>query len=229
MARRAFEKRQALRSNLEVGSALIFPSRGHNQGSLDAVNFIKYRVKQNENNIIDTLIRKRLGTVIQNGILSEVFDGDPVLVPVPGHARRVDGGLWVAEKISEALVSVGLGQRVAPLLLREKAVPRSSGTSSGSMRPNPLRHYESLSLSGNPGYAPKIVLIDDVVTRGSTLIGCASRLEEFFPEVSLTSFALARVDNANDLAEVAQMLSPVIEDIRYNEPYDIVERRPKPA
>jgi gamma-glutamylcysteine synthetase len=40
--------------------------------------------------------------------------------------------------------------------------------------------------------AEEIVLVDDVVTRGATLLGAANRLTEAFPNVRIRAFAAMR-------------------------------------
>ena len=38
----------------------------------------------------------------------------------------------------------------------------------------------------------RITIVDDVITKGSTLLGAASRLAEAYPEARLAAFALVR-------------------------------------
>lgn len=214
--------------NLQVGSALIFPSARRTPASNDAVNYIKYEIKQNQNNAI-AVAAARLAQVIPGTVLESLFNGPAVLVPVPGHARRVDDGLWVAEKLCEELVKRGLGQQMLPLITRVKVVRRSSGASSGSQRPDPRTHYESLTVNSGIGYPSKLVLVDDVVTRGATLIACATHLNEHFPEAEVTAFALARVESDIDLHSKADRLSPAIQWIFYDEDRGSIKRRHAPS
>jgi orotate phosphoribosyltransferase len=44
----------------------------------------------------------------------------------------------------------------------------------------------------------RVLLVDDVITRGATLIAAAARLREAFPDVSIQAFALARTDAMGD-------------------------------
>jgi hypothetical protein len=52
-----------------------------------------------------------------------------------------------------------------------------------------------------------LCLIDDVITKGSTLLGAASRLQETFPQANVSAFALVRtlgfVDDVDRIVEPA--------------------------
>jgi hypothetical protein len=67
-------------------------------------------------------------------------------------------------------------------------VPKSAGAAT---RPSPLEHFASLG-PALPVGAGRIILVDDVVTRGSTALGAAWRLLEAMPDVEVALFALAR-------------------------------------
>ena len=52
------------------------------------------------------------------------------------------------------------------------------------------------------------MLVDDVVTRGATLIGAASRLVEVFPHARVRAFAILRTVSNTD--QLAQIVDPVV-------------------
>jgi hypothetical protein len=118
---------------------------------------------------------------------------DVVLVPVPRSSLSKPGSLWPAEKIAMALRQVGLGASVLPLLKRAKPVEPSSR---GGERIAKL-HYESMKIAlpiPRDLFAPRmrIVLVDDIVTSGATLLGAASRLAAAFGSAEIKGFAAVR-------------------------------------
>lgn len=58
----------------------------------------------------------------------------------------------------------------------------------------------------------RIVLVDDVVTRGATLLGCASLLMSALPQIEVGAFAAVRTMSS---AEIGAMLAPVTGLITY--------------
>jgi len=208
-------------SELTVGSLLIYP-KGSSPESSAARAFIRYQIKQGRRGSIEYSAR-RLREILPGSVLEGFFAGDETLVPVPGHAPRFQGGLWVAERICRALVAEGIGREVATLLDRVEVVPRSSILTTATGRPGPEQHCRTLSVGELLGKPARILLVDDVVTRGSTLIGCTMRMREAFPSIDIRAFALARVEGT-DLESRSTMLSPKVEAIHYDETTAFLER-----
>ena len=123
--------------------------------------------------------------------MEEVFGAAPLLVPVPRSSRPVEGGIWPAYNIASALVANGIGAAVLPCLQRVKAVPKSAFAASGT-RPKPLDHYESIVAVNMVADRQQLCLVDDVITKGATLLAAASRLRETYPHAKIVAFALVR-------------------------------------
>ena len=122
-----------------------------------------------------------------------------VLVPVPGSALP-SGAVWAGERLAWCLKELELAQRVWPLLRRCRAVRKSAFAPAGA-RPSVREHYESFAIdeafSGaaaceTQGAGLQLTLVDDVITRGRTVLGAAARLREAFPGAEVRAFALLR-------------------------------------
>lgn len=145
-------------------------------------------------------------------LLAGFFRASDVLVPVPGCAPSMTGGLWTARHLAIALLNQGLGGAAWSGLRRVRAVPKSA-TAAPGQRPTAYLHYESFFIE--PPMAPPetIVLIDDVVTKGRTLLAAATRLHEAFPGAQIRAFALVRTMGL--VSGVQQLLDPCKGEIRW--------------
>jgi predicted amidophosphoribosyltransferase len=142
----------------------------------------------------------------KNESFAELFSADTTLVPVPGSdpsSTRV----WAAERLAVALRGVLLGKSVW-LGLERRFPVRKSATALNADRPTTQRHYDSLSVSvsGLSVEPHRIVLVDDVITKGRTILAAAARLHEAFPNADIRAFALVRT--MGFLSDVSQFLEP---------------------
>ena len=126
------------------------------------------------------------------------------LVPIPSSdpsATRI----WAAERLAVALHGIGLGRTVWPGICRCFPVPKSA-TALNADRPTTQLHYESLSVRDLAGEPRTIVLIDDVITKGRTILAAAARLHEALPNTDIRAFALVRT--MGFLPDVAHFVEP---------------------
>jgi predicted amidophosphoribosyltransferase len=140
------------------------------------------------------------------------FGVTDVLVPVPGSAPHKAGDPWAAEHLALALVNAGLGGEIWPGLRRVRAV-RKSATAAPGDRPTVSVHYESFDIALTAAAPERILLIDDVVTKGRTLLAAASRVHEAYPRAQIRAFALVRTMGL--IARVGQLLDPCKGEIQW--------------
>ncbi len=145
-------------------------------------------------------------------LLMGFFGAEDVLVPVPGSTPHVAGSTWPAGHLTAALISEGLGA-AAWLGLRRVGAVTKSATAAPGARPTVGRHYESFLVESTPNAPSSIVIVDDVVTKGRTLLAAASRLHETFPHARIRAFALLRTMGLG--VGVQQLLDPCKGEIRW--------------
>ncbi len=153
----------------------------------------------------------------ESSTLQDFFSSSDCLMPVPRSMPQPVGVVSVTEHLAVALVREGIGQRVLPLLKRKWAVPKSATAPVGK-RPTVKRHYDSLGVEFRcieaDSLVPKrIMLIDDVITKGRTLLAAATRVREVFPSAAISAFALVRTMGL--IAGVDCLLKPALGEIRW--------------
>jgi hypothetical protein len=210
-----------LLSDLSFGSFLSYSPHGstpEEQASVATCRAIKddgfVQVDETQEPILAYAARRLQESLTPE--LEQFLSPDAVLVPMPGHAPllpRQPHVLWVPRRICEELLRVGLGARMAPFLVRQYAVPKSSWAPS-RQRPSAEVHHNSLGVVPHLGDPPQeIVLVDDVITKGSTLLAGATRLSQAFPFAFISAFALVRTQNATNSGKDKQIFRAIVDPI----------------
>lgn len=147
--------------------------------------------------------------VSSTGALARFLEPDDVLVPVPG-CTPASG--QVPAQLARLLVHRGLGREVCYGLERVVAV-RKSGTAPNGSRPSCNEHFESLAVVASPSRPfRRLTLIDDLITKGRTLLGAAMRLHTAHPLVGIRAFALLRTRGLS--GDLERLLDPCTGVIR---------------
>ena len=140
----------------------------------------------------------RVKRLINDGRFLDYFTNDTSLVPVPGSAPiRNKSTPWISEQLCKAFIAIGLGGEVLRIANREISVPKSAYQPRGG-RPSALDHYESFKVRREIESHTRFLLVDDVVTKGSTILGLASRLQEVYPDAEMRAFAMIRTMGLQD-------------------------------
>ena len=168
-----------------------------------------YAVKRGDEGKISGIAKHVRHHRNENGV-RKVLGPDAALVPMPRSAPLAEGALWPASMLAEALLRQGLGGSVLPLVERTHGVKKSATAPPGE-RPTAADHLKSFRVSRRVFELETIVIVDDVVTSGATMLAAASAVSEAIPGVTIRGFAFIRTHSKGD---VEAILSPVLSQIR---------------
>lgn len=204
--------------NLEFGSVFSYTPRPvsnfpHILEDMKKTKDLVYWLKQDRivrwkgnDTAMSDYVAEVLDEVLPGSDFSHFFEEGTILVPAPRNAPNRPGGLWVPERIANAMLRRGIGDEVIPCLIRAAAVNKSA-QSDPSKRPLPQEHYESFEVKDVLAEFNTVVIVDDVITRGSTLLGAANKLVEEFPWAKVYGFAAVRT--LSDASSYTSWVDPV--------------------
>ncbi len=225
-----------LLSSVQFGSLLVYSPKGTSEVSRSSRTAC-YAVKDDKTipgappgEVASEYSIRRLAEEIaakKAKCLERFFGEDVLVVPAPKSGLTLPStfgkSLWVPYRLCEEIKRRRLAGRVAPLIQRIKAVP-SSKMSPPGQRPTARVHLGSFVVDKSIDLAGvrRILIVDDVVTKGNTLLACASKLRSFVPDAEISTFALIRTISKG---EIEKMLEPTAGDLVLCDGYNS-ERRP---
>jgi predicted amidophosphoribosyltransferase len=146
------------------------------------------------------------------GPLHGFLEPRDLFIPVPRSLPQTSGHPSAARWLAEALVRQGVGAAVWCGLRRLFEVPKSA-TAAPGCRPTVHDHYYSLAVDPPPAGPARVVLIDDVITKGRTVLAATARVREAFPNAQISAFVLLRT--MGFVQEVDRFLEPCVGEIRW--------------
>jgi len=213
---------------LQFSALLSYTPQGYSPSALHARDFMialkNERFVEDPTSAKVVLMSEWVAETIQRDRaklpFSSFFQPNTILVPTPKSSLMKPDTLWVPMRIASALARIGLG-KVLPCLTRIKSVPKAA-SSLPKDRPTPAEHYKSLRVDGSLSKPDEIVLVDDIITRGSTLLGAANRLADAFPQTRIRAFAAIRT--ISNPGEFDKLYDPCIGTIELRESGDTLRR-----
>lgn len=192
-------------SELEFGSLLSYTPRGDSpekKSSKDVMIYLKQDSVLEQHILMSEWVAQAIRRDLNTLPFASFFQPTTILVPTPKSSLMTKDALWVPHRLATALVGTGLGKVVVPCLTRIKPVPKAA-SSTPEERPTAAQHYESMEVQGRISEPDEIVLVDDIITRGATLLGAANRLVDVFPKAHIYAFAAMRtISNSIDFTKL---------------------------
>jgi len=171
------------------------------------------RVKNGSTKWLRSYVASIHQEVTQRRQFGGIFNENTLLIPIPNNPPSIGPSLWVARRLALTLHEVGLAEDVWTGLRRVSSVERSSSAWMWE-RPTVQQHYRSFAVIPTPRPPSDIVLVDDVITKGRTLVAAAMRVHEAFPQANIRAFALVRTMGL--ILDVARLFEPCEGVIRWN-------------
>jgi adenine/guanine phosphoribosyltransferase-like PRPP-binding protein len=191
--------------SVRFASCFIYAPRG--VGLLSAVaRLVCQRVKAGDPLWVPRYAACAADRWMRAGQLLRIFERDALLVPVPGSTPG--SAPWAAWQLAVTFRALGLAQGVWTGLRRRYPI-RKSATALLGERPTVWQHYSSMAVGAMPNPAPrKVVLVDDVVTKGRTLLAAAACLRAQLPHADIRAVALIRTLGFIRGVDTARLVEP---------------------
>ncbi|OLE89010.1 MAG: hypothetical protein AUF79_12630 [Crenarchaeota archaeon 13_1_20CM_2_51_8] len=216
-------------TSLDFGSLLCYTPRGSSP-EIDRAREVMKIIKADDFvNTPPILMSEWLARTVHQHIgslrFASFFQKDTVLVPVPSSSLMQPNSLWVPNRIANALVKEGIGKEVAAWLVRKTPV-RKAAWSKPADRPKPKEHIATISVQGriSEPLPDQIVLVDDIITRGSTLLGAANSLAEALPKAQIRAFVAMMT--ISDPSHFVTLYKPSLGSVQYRPLTEDTIRRP---
>lgn len=201
-------------SSVAFGAAYVYSPHGTGPGCSRS-RLLRARLKSCDIQWLSRYVDCVQDEIQRGSRLASMFGGDVVLVPIPPCSSSPHDAPWVALRLAELLYETGLARAVAPVLSRSVVV-RKSATAAPGQRPTVLQHYRSLACDADAlaeYRGARLLLVDDIVTKGRTFLAAAWRAQDSCPAASICAFALLRT--MSFAAQLRRLFDPCLGQVTW--------------
>jgi len=193
-------------SEIEFGTMLTYSPWGDTEEEFRSktwkANLKTDAVREKEQITMSEYIARGIKKNLEKLPFADFFKVNPVLVPTPSSSLTKANTLWVPQRLAIALVNNGLGKKVSSCLQRTTPLGQSHKKLNAD-RPKPHEHYNSMSVQKELSEPDEILLIDDIITKGSTLLGAANKLADAYPKANIRAFtAMKTISRSRDFRKI---------------------------
>jgi len=135
-------------------------------------------------------------------------------MPIPKSSPKQANVLWPSRIICDKLIENGFGLEVIEGVNRINAI-RKSAFASAKNRPSVAEHMATLACSLNLASNPKITLVDDVLTQGTTSVACAEVIRRTLPAADIRIFSVIR--SQGFIPNIEKIVDPSCGTVKYFE------------
>ncbi|HEY6484358.1 MAG TPA: hypothetical protein VIY54_12610 [Steroidobacteraceae bacterium] len=189
---------------LIFAATYVYSPRGRTAAS-ERSRTLCVRLKSGRTRWLHSYVARVLEQTSAVPCLQGFFPGEALLIPVPTSGISGNAGRWTARYLADAMNAAGLGSGVWSGLRRATAVGKSA-TAWMCARTTVSEHFRSFAVDSLGVLPAEIVLIDDVITKGRTLVAAAMRMQQACPRARIRGFALVRTMGL--IADVPSVIDP---------------------
>lgn len=150
------------------------------------------------------------------------FSETTILVPIPNSTLMQKDSLWIPYELAKEFEIQKLG--IVQILLTRKQPIQKSAYSQTRQRPSYAEQFATLEVPDSLNQPENIVLIDDVITSGTTIGACYKKLHEKFPYTKIRAFASIRTMSGQ--SKFMKIEDPCLGKIKYYDHYTHCFREP---
>jgi uracil phosphoribosyltransferase len=159
--------------------------------------------------ILPTVLEKIDG-IIKSEKLDTFFEGEITMVPIPSSSLKQEETLKPPLEICKLLYNARPNLQTADCLKRHKSIKKSSLGFTKSDRPSVQDHLDSINLNDIFISTNKILIVDDVLTTGTTAMACAKIVKSRYPESKIAVFSFLRPTQLDESISKKDKITQII-------------------